>query len=136
LDEVRARAHDFRPSILDDIGLMAAIHSFAADWTSTFGLPVSLDAEPESGERLLADMETALFRIVQEGLMNAGKHAQARSVHVSLSFPDGKAFLVIQDDGIGCEDGIGFDSNRQLRTTRHGGLGPYGMPERAAPMAC
>jgi PAS domain S-box-containing protein len=126
LDEVRALSHDLRPAILDDFGLVAAIQSYADEWTETFGIPVRLDAEAVPNERLPSDTEVALFRVVQEALMNAGKYARARGVDISLSFADDAVLLVVQDDG------VGFDAEQVEGPSRHGGLGLYGMRERAA----
>jgi signal transduction histidine kinase len=126
LDEVRALSHDLRPAILEDFGLVAAIESYADDWTQTFGVPVWVNVRPGPPDRLFADVEIALFRIAQEAMMNAGKYARAHEVHVSLSFADDTIQLVVQDDG------VGFDLEDVGSPTRQGGLGLYGMRERAA----
>jgi signal transduction histidine kinase len=77
LDEVRGLSHALRPAILDDVGLVPAIQACCEEWTQTFGIPIELELEPVPGERLPPETETALFRIVQEALMNAGKYAAA-----------------------------------------------------------
>ena len=125
LDETRALSHDLRPTILDDVGLAAAIHWFADEWAKTFDLPVRVDVESEEAVRLPPDSELALFRIAQEALTNAGKYAEATTVRVSLRFPDANAKLTVKDDG------KGFDVNSTTGPTREGGLGLYGMRERA-----
>ncbi|MBV9281097.1 MAG: PAS domain S-box protein [Chloroflexi bacterium] len=126
LDEVRALSHDLRPPILDDFGLVAAIESFAADWTQTFGVPVRVQVALPPGEQLPPDVEVALFRVAQEAMTNVGKYARARAVDVSLSAVDGDVLLMIRDDG------AGFDPEQARNQTRQGGLGLYGMRERAA----
>src|SRR5579875_2215282 len=76
LDGVRALSHDLRPTILDDFGLIAALHWFADEYTRTFGVPVEVHAEqPDHG--LTPELELALFRIAQEALTNSGKYAEA-----------------------------------------------------------
>jgi signal transduction histidine kinase len=126
LDEVRGLSHALRPAILDDVGLIPAIQACCDEWTETFGVPVRVELEPVPGERLPTEIETALFRIVQEALMNAGKYAAASAVRVALSFSDESVQLVVEDDG------AGFDVTRLQGPTRHGGLGLYSMQERAA----
>jgi two-component system sensor histidine kinase NreB len=120
------RPHDLRPAILDDFGLVAAIRSYAEEWSQTFGIPVRVEAEPAPVDHLSSDMEVELFRIVQEALMNAGKHARASTVQVCLSCAEDAVLLVIEDDG------TGFEVEQVQGPTRQSGLGLYGMRERAA----
>jgi PAS domain S-box-containing protein len=125
LDSVRALSHDLRPTILDDFGLIAALRWYADEYEDTFGLHVDLDIETPP-EPLTPDVELALFRIAQEALTNSGKHADATGARLSLAFPHSCAVLTIQDNG------KGFDSRAVSGPTKHGGLGLYGMQERAA----
>jgi PAS domain S-box-containing protein len=125
LDEVRALSHDLRPTLLDDVGLVPAIQSFGDEWMQTFDVPVTVAVEGEAERRLPSDVEIALFRITQEALMNAGKYARATEVSVSVSITDDEVLLVVQDNG------RGFDPTQLERPTRNGGLGLYGMRERA-----
>jgi PAS domain S-box-containing protein len=125
LDETRALSHDLRPTILDDVGLVAAIHWYADEFMKTFAVRVDVDAEAPSEKRLPPQIEVALFRIAQEALTNIGKYAGAKSVFVGLTFPDSSAELVVRDDG------VGFDLDNVPGPTREGGLGLYGMRERA-----
>lgn len=126
LDEVRAMAHALRPTMLDDFGLAAALEAFAHEWMETFGVPVQIDVEPPPDGPPPSDVEVALFRIAQEALTNTGKYARASTARVSLSFPHGSVVLVIEDDG------VGFEVEQVEGPTRRGGLGLYGMHERAA----
>lgn len=125
LDETRALSHDLRPTILDDVGLVAAIEWFADEWARSYGVPVRVRAEYLESDRLPPGMEVALFRIAQEALNNVGKYAQAEHVEVALGPQDGSAKLVVKDDG------RGFDVRKTGGPTRSGGLGLYGMRERA-----
>jgi two-component system sensor histidine kinase DegS len=93
--------------------------------TSTFAEQTDLEVRFESGlgtERLTPEVETALYRIVQESLTNTVKHAQAHSVSIVVARKPGAAVLVIEDDG------RGFDP----ANTREGGFGLEGMRERIA----
>ncbi len=84
---------------------------------------IEIEFEPRLGaERLPKEIETTLYRIVQEALTNIVKHAQARRVSIVLMRRNGRAAAVIEDDG------RGFDPTR----TRDGGLGLVGMRERLA----
>ncbi|HEX8919267.1 MAG TPA: GAF domain-containing protein [Chloroflexota bacterium] len=126
LDAVRALSHDLRPTILDDFGLVAALRWFGAEYTNTFDVPVDVKVEGLSDVRLAPEVELALFRIAQEALTNVGKYAGASYARVLLSYGNGAIRLEVEDDG------KGFDPRTVSRPTRHGGLGLYGMRERAA----
>ena len=128
-DEIQSLRHlivDLRPRELDEVGLEAAIERLAAR-VETIGGPdvktrIWLDYErARHPERLVADIETAAYRIVQEALNNAVKHALARSVHVDVIETGGTVRVRV------CDDGRGFD----MRVTEDG-LGLVGMRERAA----
>jgi signal transduction histidine kinase len=125
LDETRALSHALRPTILDDFGLIAAIHWFADEFTQNFKVPVAVEIDPKAPKRLAPELELSLFRIVQETLNNSGKYAQASQIHVKLNFPDHAAQLIVEDDG------TGFNPEEVAGPTRQGGLGLYGMRERA-----
>lgn len=124
LDNVRALSHDLRPTILDDFGLVAALRWYIDEYEDTFG--VHVDAHIESPpEPLTSDVELALFRIAQEALTNSGKYAHATGARLALAFPDSHAVLTIADNG------KGFDRQSISGPTKRGGLGLYGMQERA-----
>lgn len=125
LDNVRALSHDLRPTILDDFGLIAALQWYVDEYEATFGIPVNLEIE-EPPEPLTAQVELALFRIAQEALTNVGKYAEATAARVELSFSSSRAVLTVADNG------KGFDLAAVSGPTKQGGLGLYGMRERAA----
>jgi PAS domain S-box-containing protein len=125
LDTVRTLSHDLRPTILDDFGLIAALRWYADEYENTFSVHVDLAIETPH-EPLTPDVELALFRIAQEALMNSGKYAEATGVRLALTFPDSRAVLTIADNG------KGFDRHSVSGPTKQGGLGLYGMQERAA----
>jgi signal transduction histidine kinase len=119
LQDVRRLAVELRPKVLDDFGLVPALERL----TESFAEQTEIDVRFETalgGERLPADVETALYRIVQEALTNVVKHAHARSVSIVLARKPDTVALVIEDDG------RGFDPT----TTREGGFGLEGMRER------
>jgi signal transduction histidine kinase len=119
LHDVRRLAVELRPKALDDFGLVAALERLTATFSEQTGLPVDFQAVlPE--ERLAPEVETALYRIVQEALTNIVKHARARSVSILLVRRGDTATVVIEDDG------EGFDP----AASREDGLGLLGMRER------
>ena len=89
-----------RPVLLDSFGLAVALRNHVEDWTKNSGIPVVVDA-PFELPSLDAEAALALFRITQESLTNAAKHAHASSVHVSLRVNNGVVSLEIEDNGRG-----------------------------------
>jgi signal transduction histidine kinase len=119
LHDVRRLAVELRPKVLDDFGLVPALERLI----EAFGAQTGIGVRFESGlsaERLPAEMETALYRIVQESLTNIVKHSRARNVSVVLIRKPGAVAAVIEDDG------QGFDP----ASVRDGGFGLDGMRER------
>jgi two-component system sensor histidine kinase UhpB len=124
LDTIRVLAQQLRPSVLDDLGLEAALRWLAEDSRLRFHLAVDFHIDVQEDASHLAhlppDYETALFRIAQEGLTNAARHAHAKHVICSLRYDRHDILLIISDDG------CGFDP-----TPAKAGLGIRGMRERA-----
>jgi signal transduction histidine kinase len=121
LQDVRRLAVELRPAALDDFGLVPAIERLRDTVEEQGGLSVDVQS-PLGDERLPPETETALYRIVQEALINVLKHAAATRVTVRLSRSGKTVALVVQDDG------NGFDP----ASVRDGGLGLVGMRERVA----
>ena len=121
LQDVRRLAVELRPSALDDFGLVAALERLAASFGEQTGITVDFETLL-ADERLPAEVETALYRIVQESLTNVVKHARARHVSVLLARKGGAIKAVVEDDG------QGFDPAGD----RHDGFGLVGMRERLA----
>jgi signal transduction histidine kinase len=120
LQDVRRLAVELRPSVLDDFGLVAALENLTSSFTQQTGIQVDFGAA--LGERRVpGEVETALYRIVQESLTNVVKHARARRVSISLTRMEGSVKAVIEDDG------QGFDP-----AAPDGGHGLIGMRERLA----
>jgi len=98
--DIHRAAVQLRPTALDDIGLREALATLLREWTLRHGIPSDLQF-PGEASRLPADIETALYRIVQEALTNILKHAQARTVSVSVERRPDEVRVIIEDDGIG-----------------------------------
>ena len=124
LDGIHKLIFDLRPSMLDHLGLFVSLRWYAETHLQPLGMRVHLE-ERGSARRLPPQMETALFRVVQEAINNIAKHSGARNVHLNFDCYDGFVEIDIADDG------IGFDLNQIARATdRRRGLGLVGMQER------
>jgi signal transduction histidine kinase len=100
LQDVRDLAVQLRPKALDDFGLVAAVERLARTISEATG--IAIDIESRLGpERLPEEVETTLYRIVQEALTNVVKHAQAQNVTILLMRRDGSMTAMIEDDGRG-----------------------------------
>jgi signal transduction histidine kinase len=127
LEEVHLLARGLRPSILDDLGLVAALERYFKGYEAATGLHIDFYAQGLDGRRLPPHLETALYRIAQEALTNVAKHAQARNVSVLLERRGGSLVGVVEDDG------GGFDMNTVKHSRENGpGLGLIGIEERVS----
>jgi len=113
-----------RPVLLDSFGLAVALRNHVEDWTKNSGIPVVVDV-PFELPSLDAEAALALFRITQESLTNAAKHARATSVRISLRVSDGVVTLEIEDDG------KGVAPERLQNPSSHGILGYLGLGDHA-----
>ena len=121
LQDVRRLAVELRPKVLDDFGLVPALERLTGTFAEQTGIAIELESRlPET--RLPTDVETVLYRVVQEALTNVVKHARAERVSILLRERDGKVAAVIEDDGRGFS----------LEADTDGGLGLVGMRERVA----
>lgn len=124
IDQVRNLSFELRPSLLDNLGLTAALRWYCDQYTQRTGIRIrSVSNLSERQIRLRQELETACFRIVQEALTNVVRHARAENVFIDLTQVDHQIVLSVKDDGIGF---IG-KTNRGAATS----LGLRGMKERA-----
>jgi two-component system, NarL family, sensor histidine kinase UhpB len=125
LRAIRNLSIDLRPSALDDLGLLPALRWYVKEYQKKCSIEVEFHATGFK-ERLPAEMETALYRIVQECLTNTAKHANASRVSITLKEETDRVYARITDDG------QGFDYEALLKTPgQERGLGLAGMNERA-----
>ena len=121
IENLHRVAMALRPASLDHVGLVAALRQHVETIGEKQGLKVSFDSKTFR-ERLPANVETVLYRIVQESLTNVVRHAHASQVDVILTVRNKKLVVIVEDDG------IGFDPE-SVSTGEH--LGLFGMRERA-----
>lgn len=120
-------AWELRPVALDDVGLNAALAAFVSAWSSTQKIPAEFHDSTPAGVRLTSEIESQLYRIVQEALNNISKHAQATRVSVLLERRGDETILIVEDDGVGFNVESATGPKRRLD-----GLGLINMQERAA----
>lgn len=113
---------DLRPSMLDDLGLEAALRAHARRQQARSGCAIAVHGT--LAPRLPDHVETAAFRVVQEAVRNAVTHGRAQRVDIGLEASDGWLAITIRDDG------IGFDETAPARDTRGSGMGLSSMRER------
>ncbi len=123
-EQVDFLAWELRPATLDDLGLVASLPRYVAEWSKHHGVDAEFRSSGYAKGQLPASAEVAFYRIVQEALNNAAKHAHASRADVLLETRDGVVTLVIEDDGVGFELGA-IDAGSM-------GMGLIGMRERAA----
>lgn len=124
--EISFLVWELRPTVLDDLGLAAAIDNYVREWSRHYEIAAEFHAGRLRKERFDADVETNLFRITQEALNNVFKHAYAKNANVVLESRRSDLVLIVEDDG------KGFDPDNVRREKSGRGLGLVGMRERAA----
>ncbi|MEX2584576.1 MAG: sensor histidine kinase [Gemmatimonadota bacterium] len=124
LERIRRFARGLRPPALDDLGLVPALESHARSLSESVAVPIRVDAD-EIEDLLTPQAELALYRIAQEAISNAVRHADPHSVLVRITRRPQGVSLTVTDDG------SGFDVEAVISSEERG-LGLFGMRERAA----
>jgi signal transduction histidine kinase len=124
LEQVRELSFNLRPAMLDDLGLVPALHWYIKRFSNRIKIPIDMEAI-ELKERLPAHIETALYRIFQEALTNVSRHAQASKIYLVLRRKGPTVFVQIEDNG------VGFDMTQVInRESSKNGTGLLSMQER------
>ncbi|NOX55881.1 MAG: sensor histidine kinase, partial [Planctomycetes bacterium] len=121
LEELRRLMMNLRPALLDDLGLIAAIKSYAEHQLPPAGVEPTVEVHGPR-RRLPSPIDIAVYRIVQEGITNIVKHAGAKRATIRIVYNTDRVALTIEDDG------KGFDTSKPHHS--HGALGLLGMQER------
>jgi len=120
IENLRAIITELRPAALDELGLVPAIEALVARTSAVQGLSIECKVElPRDGSRLRPELETTVYRLVQEALTNVAKHAAAEHARVVVGTVEGRLAIEVSDDG------AGFDAARVTS-----GFGLAGMRER------
>jgi signal transduction histidine kinase len=128
LDDIHNVVQNLRPSVLDDLGLGAAVKWLLEKNLGEKGIRFFLTMDDRLNERFKPRIEITIFRIIQEAIINIARHSEAENVLVMLKVKDEAVLVEIEDDG------EGFDVHSVLRYTADSGrgLGLMGMKERAS----
>ena len=124
--EVRTVSHLLHPPLLDESGLFSAVRWYAEGFSKRSGVKLTLEFDEQS-DRFGGEVETGLFRIIQEALTNVHRHSRAKAVHIKIVSRNGRLTLTIQDNGKGI-------SSNAMRKMGNGlqGVGLSSMRERSA----
>ena len=122
--QVRTISHLLHPPLLDEVGLISALRWYLEGLSERSGIEIQLEIEPSNLQRLMPDLETAIFRIIQEALTNMFRHSGARNGSVSVTESAGNIAVRVRDDGKGIEEPV-----IQLRPDSVG-VGIGGMRQR------
>ena len=118
--DVRHLSHELHPALLQESGLPAALSSYCEEFSKVRGLPVSCETD-ESVKELSPGAALCIYRIAQEALGNAAEYSAAKKVEVRLTRSNGRVWLSVSDDGVGCAPNV---------VGKSGGLGLINMRER------
>jgi two-component system, NarL family, sensor histidine kinase UhpB len=128
MEELLTLARQLRPTALDDHGLMPAIETQLKRFAARTGVEVKIESQGDP-DTLPEDVQTAVYRILQEALANVGRHAAATAVSVEIDAHDGHLEMRVRDDGAGFDPGA--LARRANGDGPGAGLGLSGMAERA-----
>ncbi|HXM86203.1 MAG TPA: ATP-binding protein, partial [Solirubrobacteraceae bacterium] len=131
IDGLRHLITELRPAALDELGLAAALEALARRAQAVDGLDVRIQVElgqQDDGRRLDAELESTIYRVVQEALTNVSRHAEANKAVVNISERDGRVLASVTDDGKGLPNA---DRLGPRGDGLEGGFGMGGMRERA-----
>jgi signal transduction histidine kinase len=130
IKQVRSMSHLLHPPLLDEVGLSSALEQYLDGFTKRSGIETSIEVPSQHFPRFKPELETAIFRIVQEALTNVFRHSGARNARVGLLKSENQIVVTVQDDGKGVAEhiiefrpgsiGIGIGGMRQ-RVKEFGG---------------
>ncbi len=124
IKQVRTISHLLHPPLLDEVGLVSALRWYLEGLSERSGIDIHLQVDPADLGRLKPELETAIFRIIQEALTNMFRHSGAHNGVVSLNETEGRIVVTVRDDGKGIEEPVA-----QLRPDSVG-VGIGGMRQR------
>jgi len=122
IENIRSISQNLRPNVLDNLGLVEAIEWLARDFEQRMGICCNINPDYTKFPEMTTEKQTALFRILQEALINIAQHADASSVEIDLREMDNAFYFQIRDNGVGI-------SKNQIDDSKSFGI--MGMTERA-----
>jgi signal transduction histidine kinase len=124
IQQVRSMSHLLHPPMLDEVGLQSSLQWYVDGLTKRSGLGTSLETDPKDFPRLTPELETTVFRIVQEALTNVYRHAEAKTSKITLTLKQNQVIIAVTDDGKGIPDAVvGLEGDKI-------GIGMAGMKQR------
>jgi PAS domain S-box-containing protein len=124
IQQVRTLSKLLHPPLLDEVGLLSAVAGYVDALAERSGIEISLDVQPNKFPRLSPDLETAIFRIMQEALNNVSQHSEARRAWINLAYTDDKVSVTVRDDGKGIRETVAEPQSDSV------GVGIGGIKER------
>ncbi len=124
IQQVRSMSHLLHPPLLDEVGLRSALQWYLDGFSKRSGIETSIEIQPTEFPRLAPELETAVFRVIQEALTNVFRHSGARRGWVTLSKEENSVTVIVKDDGRGISEHI-----EQFRPDSIG-IGIGGMRQR------
>jgi len=124
-NEVHILARELRPTALDDLGLQTVLSNYVEEWSDRCEVPADFHSNGLLGPRLPGDIETTVYRLVQEALTNVMKHAKAQNVSIIVERRANRVLVIVEDDGLGFD----VDSLLKIPLSKRR-LGLLGMQER------
>jgi signal transduction histidine kinase len=125
IQQVRSMSHLLHPPLLDEVGLVSALRWYLEGFTQRSGIETAIEVDPLDFSRLMPELETAIFRIVQESLSNVLRHSKAHKAWITLTVKDGQVVTTVRDDGRGIEKRVAEQQPGSI------GIGISGMSQRA-----
>jgi signal transduction histidine kinase len=124
IQQVRSISHLLHPPLLDEVGLLSALRWFLEGLTKRSGIVTFLDVQPPAFPRLAPELETAIFRMIQEALTNVFRHSGAGNGWITIKKHDSQLVITIRDDGKGISKRVAEFQSRSI------GVGIGGMRQR------
>ena len=125
IQQVRSMSHLLHPPLLDEVGLVSALRWYLEGFTERSGIQTAIAVEPAEFARLKPELETTIFRIIQESLSNVLRHSKAQKAWVTLNVKDGQVMATVRDDGRGIDKRVADQQPGSI------GIGISGMSQRA-----
>jgi signal transduction histidine kinase len=106
IQQVRSMSHLLHPPLLDEVGLCSALEQYLEGFTKRSGIETVVQLPPRDSPRFKPELETAIFRIIQEALTNVFRHSGARRAWVAVVKSDEQISVTVRDDGKGVDDSV------------------------------